>query len=84
MLKSLTENRFKILSGSALKMLAIICMTIDHSAAILYPVIDAMRVPISIGGKAFTLYWIMRKIGRLAFPILCFLISEGYVHTKNK
>ena len=84
LLKSLTENRFKILSGSALKMLAIICMTIDHSAAILYPVIDAMRVPISIGGRAITLYWVMRKIGRLAFPIFCFLISEGYVHTKNK
>ena len=67
-----------------LKMLAIICMVIDHSAAILYPVIDAMRFPFSIGGKVITLYWIMRKIGRLAFPIFCFLIAEGFHHTRSK
>ena len=81
---NLTENKFKILSGSALKMLAIITMAIDHSAAMLYPVIDAMRIPFSLGGKMITLYWIMRKIGRLAFPIFCFLITEGYQHTRNK
>lgn len=84
LIKSLTENRFKILSGSMLKMLAVICMTIDHAAVILWPVVDALRIPFSIGGTAITLYWIMRKIGRLAFPIFCFLISEGYVHTQNK
>ena len=84
MINKLTENRFRILSGSMLKLLAIISMTIDHSAVILYPVIDAMRVPISIGGRAITLYWVMRKLGRLAFPIFCFLISEGYAHTGNK
>lgn len=84
MIDKLTENRFRILSGSMLKLLAIISMTIDHSAVILYPVIDAMRVPISIGGRAITLYWVMRKLGRLAFPIFCFLISEGYAHTGNK
>jgi hypothetical protein len=84
LIRNLTENNFKILSGSMLKMLAIICMVIDHSAAILYPVIDAMRFPFSIGGKVITLYWIMRKIGRLAFPIFCFLIAEGYQHTRNK
>ena len=84
MINKLTENRFRILSGSMLKLLAIISMTIDHSAVILYPVIDAMRVPLSIGGRAITLYWVMRKLGRLAFPIFCFLISEGYAHTGNK
>lgn len=84
MTHNLTENKFKFLSGSILKLLAIICMTIDHSALILYPVIEAMRIPFSIGGKVITLYWIMRKIGRLAFPIFCFLIAEGYQHTRNK
>lgn len=65
-------------------MIAIITMFIDHSAAILYPVSDILAAPFSIGGKMISLYWIMRKIGRLAFPIFCFLITEGYRHTSNK
>ena len=84
MINTLAENRFRLLSGSMLKLIAVLCMTIDHAAAILWPVIDVMRIPFTIWGKVINLYWIMRKIGRLAFPIFCFLISEGYVHTKNK
>lgn len=80
----LADNRFKILSGSALKMIAIISMAIDHSAVMLSPVIDCLETPFSVFGKAVTLYWIMRRIGRLAFPIFCFLIAEGYRHTRDK
>ncbi|MDN6607892.1 MAG: conjugal transfer protein TraX, partial [Tetragenococcus halophilus] len=29
-------------------------------------------------------YVILRMIGRLAAPIMCYLISEGYFHTSNK
>lgn len=31
----------------------------------------------------FTLYQTMRLVGRIAFPIFCFLIYEGFCHTKN-
>lgn len=54
------------LSGSSLKIFAIIIMLIDHIGAILLP-----------------RYHFLRYIGRLAFPIFCFLLVEGFFHTRN-
>lgn len=65
------EN-WKCLSGSVLKLLAVITMFIDHGTLIFSAFLPEMAV------------FILRKIGRLAFPIFCFLAVEGYVHTQNK
>lgn len=59
----------KGLSGSSLKLIAIFSMLIDHIGAVLLP------------GSPY--YGICREIGRLAFPIFCFLLVEGYVHTHD-
>ena len=78
-------SKFKILSGSMLKLIAVITMLIDHSALLLAPQISLMSVPFfTIGSHAITIYYIMRKIGRLSFPIFCFLISEGFSYTRNQ
>lgn len=78
------EN-MKVLSGSSLKMIALITMIIDHIGAFLLSQAQFANEPIvSIGSHAITLYFIVRKIGRLAFPIYCFLITEGYLHTHDK
>jgi hypothetical protein len=58
------------MNGFILKMIAIITMFIDHYTAILIPD-NTME------------YIIGRSIGRLAFPIFCFLLVEGFYHTKS-
>ncbi len=75
---------FKILDGSILKLIAIITMLIDHLALILLSNEDfATEALLTIGSKQISIYFILRRIGRLAFPIFCFLIAQGFLHTKN-
>ena len=71
----------RILSGSALKVLAVLCMLIDHSAFLL------ARNPIplfTVLGKQISVYYLMHLIGRMAFPIFACLIVEGYLHTHSR
>lgn len=78
-------QKYRILSGSALKLIAILSMFIDHAAIILSREAAWMLMPfLSFAGREITAYYLMRKIGRLAFPIFCFLIAEGMSHTKNQ
>ena len=77
----LLPDRMKVLSGSALKLIAVIAMLIDHIASHLVPksimLIDVGRVHIS-------LYFSMRLVGRIAFPLFAFLLVEGFLHTRNR
>ena len=58
-----------------LKVIAIISMLIDHTSVALYPLIPT---------DMNYLYEIGRTIGRTAFPLFCFMIVEGFYHTRNK
>lgn len=62
----MNNKTFGIFNSFSLKIIAIICMLVDHIGYIFYP-----------GEPTF------RIIGRLAFPIFCFLIVEGFHHTRN-
>ena len=82
---SIFPARFQILSGSMLKLLACIAMLFDHTGAIIlshYP--PALTELFYINGKGITFYRIVRDIGRCAFPIFCFLLVEGFLHTHNR
>ncbi|MDO4339621.1 MAG: TraX family protein [Eubacteriales bacterium] len=82
---SFLPERFRVLSGSALKMIAIITMLIDHTAVVLLSqYAPACRTIFFIGDKGFSFYRICRDIGRVAFPIFCFLLVEGFLHTRNR
>lgn len=76
--RTMEEKRFG-LSGSTLKIIAIITMLIDHIGAVLIP---RLAWPGWERGSLFTTYQVMRGIGRLAFPIFCFLLVEGFFHTR--
>ena len=82
---SFLPPRFQILSGSALKLIAVVTMLIDHTAAILlsmYP--PALNPLFYIGETGYSPYRICRDIGRIAFPIFCFLLVEGFLHTRSR
>ena len=62
----------KIFSQEGLKILACVTMLLDHAGAVFMPSV-----------ANYSLYYALRIIGRLAFPIYCFLLAEGVAHTKN-
>ena len=81
-----------VLSGSTLKWIAIVTMLIDHIGAVLFEngFIKAYNQQLS-GAFSYSVthavwyadIW-MRRIGRVAFPIFCFLLVEGFFHTSNR
>ncbi|MBR5661996.1 MAG: conjugal transfer protein TraX [Bacteroidales bacterium] len=77
--------KWKWLSGSGLKLLAVVSMLVDHLAAFVWkgdPLV--MSHLFKIGHRWVTPYILMRSFGRLAFPLFAFLIVEGFVHTRSR
>ncbi|OME75924.1 hypothetical protein BK120_30125 [Paenibacillus sp. FSL A5-0031] len=60
----------KIITVNILKVIAIVAMMVDHTSSWLVP-------------KGTTLDIIIHTFGRLAAPIMCYLIAEGYFYTSN-
>ncbi len=92
-----TAGRKRGISGSTLKLVAIFTMLIDHTAATILQNIlvargmnnldptDTQAVMQFYADNASlnVLMVAMRLIGRIAFPIFCFLLVEGFLHTRN-
>ncbi len=69
----------KGLTGNNLKIIAFILMIIDNAAAVL------LAAYLNSGdNNAFVIALVMARIvGRLAFPLFAFLITEGFIHTSD-
>lgn len=68
------------ISQEALKLIACLAMLIDHIGATILLHLFAVA---GGGSPVYLLYLLSRCIGRIAFPIFCFLLVEGACHTRN-
>lgn len=66
---NVAPRRCQVVDSFWLKLIALVTMTIDHTAAAL---------------TCGSWYLPMRCIGRIALPIYCFLLLEGFFHTGNR
>lgn len=57
-------------NANQLKLIAILAMVVDHTAIVFVP-------------DSFPAMWLLRMIGRMTAPIMCYFIAEGYYHTSN-
>jgi hypothetical protein len=58
------------MTGNALKLIAVVCMVIDHVA---WAFVPAWSVP----------WMAMHFVGRITMPVMAFMVVEGYVHTHD-
>lgn len=68
------DKPYQIFSSSVLKIIAVITMFIDHFGyAVVYW--SERKIPY---------YQLCRDIGRIAFPIYCFMLVEGFFYTRSR
>ena len=63
------RNKLKCLTGTDLKVLAMVCMFLDHAGW-------------TVAFGAAGMEW-LTCVGRIAFPLFAFMIAQGYCHTGN-
>lgn len=73
------------LDGSLLKLIAIAAMLLDHIGAV---ILEKMLIQRTEGNyysedPLYLPYCVLRMIGRIGFPLFCFLLVEGFLHTRN-
>lgn len=91
------ENRirpYQFLSGSALKVIAVLAMVLDHLCKIILQWLVANYWSGMVSGGQMTqerfqqidefIRFRLQSIGVLAFPLFCFLLSEGFHYTRSR
>lgn len=90
-----TPPKHRGLSGSTIKLIAIFTMLIDHTGSAILGRMLAQTGLLSLSTPTAYIQWISahaplyysytatRLIGRIAFPIFCFLLVEGFQKTHD-
>lgn len=72
------------MSSFSLKLIAIICMTIDHAYKLMPNFFGRFsEYTIPLFGITFSVTGLIIQVGRMAFPIFAYFIAEGSAHTKS-
>ena len=72
-------KKTQFLSAAWLKSIAIISMLADHvNKALIYPYLDSNQGFLAFVSDIFDI------IGRIAFPLFCFMLVEGYFKTRSR
>ena len=87
-------NRIQFLSGNSLKVIAVLTMLIDHLCKIVLqwllsnywgPMVDNEQMSWERFQEIDNLIrFDLQSIGTIAFPLFCFLLAEGFQHTRSK
>ena len=94
--KTRQDDSKKKLSGSTIKIIAIIAMVIGIAATAICDRMllrngmadigndqEAYQAFMDVNGTLFTADFILQMIGSLAFPLFCFLLVEGFMHSSS-
>lgn len=79
----LIPEKARKLSGSMLKLLAMILMLIDHVGFVIVSRRPQVTL-LTVMGRSLTLYAFVRFLGRASFPLYAFLLVEGFLHTRDR
>lgn len=87
----------KGISGSTLKIIAMIAMLLDHIGLVICGRMmmekgymdlvganeETVMAWVTANADLYSTYYMFRMVGRIAFPIFAFLLVEGFKHTKD-
>lgn len=87
-------GQFQCLTGNTIKLIAVSAMFIDHFCKIVLqwllanywgPMMFAGDISVEYFRKIDTLIrFDLQGVGTIAFPLFCFLLGEGFLHTQNR
>lgn len=88
-------ERVRFLTGNTLKLIAVLTMVVDHICKIVLQwlltdgywglMLDAGEMPWENYQQIDNfIRFDLQNIGTIAFPLFCFLLAEGFQHTRNK
>lgn len=92
---TLKSNKdFRFLTGNAIKIIAVISMFIDHFYKViikpllpegwLLPFLSQSFSPAQVKFAEKLVNYVFYGMGRIAFPLFCFLIAEGFFTRKTE